>query len=179
MISTKGATLAVKAVFLLSFVLLFCQGMFAQAVPQAQAGRIEEVYLARDDGEGNAGEQVTEFGITDIPIYCVVLLDSNAATVVKMNFVAVRVSGVKPETKVVTAIYTTTAGQNRVNFTGRPDKRWTPGRYRVDILLDGKIARDVEFEIKNTLPNTTAVKFLQTPAAHKPKPKPTRPRRKN
>ncbi len=168
-----------KAVFLLSFVLVFCQGVSAQMAPQALAGGIEEVYLARDDGEGNAGEQVTEFGTTDIPIYCVVLLDSTDATVVKMNFVAVRVSGVKPETKVVTASYTTTDGQNRVNFSGRPDGRWTPGLYRVDILLNGKIARDLEFEIKAKLPNNTAVKFLQTPAAHKPKPNAPKPRGKN
>ena len=99
--------------------------------PPTSSTGIEEVYLAKDNGEGKAGEQVTEFTTTDIPIYCVVLLESNAKTVVKMNFVAVSVSGVKPETKVVTASYTTKDGQNRVNFSGRPDGKWTPGKYRV------------------------------------------------
>ena len=110
---------------------------------------VEEVYLAKDDGEGKAGDQVSAFSTTDIPIYCVVLLESSKATVVKMNFVAVSVSGVKADTKVVTASYTTKESQNRVNFTGRPDGKWTPGKYRVDIFLDGKLAKNLEFAIKS------------------------------
>lgn len=122
----------------------------AQGDTPAPVPVIEEVYLAKDDGVGKAGEHVTEFRTTDVPIYCVILLDSDLKTVVKMNFVAVAVAGVKPETKVVSASYTTTEGQNRVNFTGRPDGRWTPGRYRVDLFLNGKLTRHVEFEIKGT-----------------------------
>jgi len=151
----------------------------AGAIAQGDTARpssIEEVYLAKDDGEGKAGEQVTEFRTTDVPIYCVVLLESDAKRVVKMNFVAVSVSGVKPETKVVTASYTTREGQNRVNFTGRPEGKWTPGKYRVDLFLDGKIARNVEFEIKGSGAvggNTTAAKYLQPPS-ETPKPKPAK-----
>jgi hypothetical protein len=137
----------VKELLAALFLLTAAVAAHAQALP-APAPVIEEVYLARDDGYGKAGEQVTEFRTTDVPIYCVILLDSDLRTVVKMNFVAVAVAGVKPETKVVSASYTTAAGQNRVNFTGRPDGRWTPGRYRVDLFLNGKITRHVEFEIK-------------------------------
>lgn len=111
------------------------------------------MYLAKDDGKGKAGEQVGEFLTTDIPIHCVVLLDSMAKVTVKMNFVAVNVSGVKAETKVVTASYTTKAGQNRVFFTGRPDGRWTPGKYRVDLFIDGKAATNLAFEIKASAVN--------------------------
>ncbi len=110
---------------------------------------VEEAYLAKDDGKGKAGEQVGEFLTTDIPIHCVVLLDSMAKVTVKMNFVAVNVSGVKAETKVVTASYTTKAGQNRVYFTGRPDGRWTPGKYRVELFLNGKAASNIAFEIRS------------------------------
>lgn len=157
-----------KAFFLLTILLLFCHEVFAQAEPPVTASGVEEVYLARDDGEGRAGEQVTAFRTTDVPIYCVVLLESAAKSVVKMNFVAVSVSGVKPETKVVTASYTTKEGQNRVNFTGRPDGKWTPGKYRVDLFLDGKIVKNVEFEIKGG--GTTAAEYFQPPAASKSKP---------
>ena len=147
----------------------------AQSEP-AKTDGIEEVYLAKDDGNGKAGEQVTEFRTTDIPIYCVVLLDSNASTVVKMNFVAVNVTGVKPETKVVTASYTTKGGQNRVNFTGQPDGRWTPGKYRVDLFLDGKKTREVEFYIKTgggaVNAGAAATNFQNT---DRPKPKPQKP----
>lgn len=114
---------------------------------------IEEVYLARDDGNGKAGKPVAEFVTTDIPIHCVILLDSLTKVTVKMNFVAVTVAGVKAETKVVTASYTTKDGQNRVYFTGRPDGRWTPGKYRVDLFVDGKAATNLAFEIKASAVN--------------------------
>ena len=133
-----------RSVVLIVVVLLFCPLAFGQG---GIAG-VEELYLAKDDGSGKAGKQVTEFLTTDVPIFCVVLLDTVEKVTVKMNFVAVSVAGVKADTKVVTASYTTTQGQNRVNFTGRPDGRWTPGRYRVDIILDGKVAKNVEFNIK-------------------------------
>jgi hypothetical protein len=109
--------------------------------------------MAKDSGSGKAGDEVKEFTTTDIPIWCVVLLTGRAKTTVKMNFVAVKVTGVRPETKVVSTSYTTKEGQNRVSFSGSPENRWVPGRYRVDIFLDGKAARQLEFDIKTTSPN--------------------------
>ncbi len=98
-----------RAVFLFITLFLFCYAADGQtgAPVAAPPTGIEEVYLAKDDGDGKAGEQVTEFRTTDVPIYCVVLLESADTTVVKMNFVAVNVAGVRPETKVVTASYMT------------------------------------------------------------------------
>ena len=144
-------------------------GLAAQDPPPLDVPGIEEAYLAKDDGNGKAGEQVTEFRTTDVPIYCVILLGADAKAVVKMNFVAVSVPGVKPETKVVTSTYTTKEGQNRVNFIGRPEDRWTPGKYRVDLFLNGKIERIVEFHIKGSgvNSNNSAVKYLQSPESLK------------
>ncbi len=108
---------------------------------------IEDVYLARDDGNGQPGEVVTEFRSDDIPIHCVVLLSRAAVATVKMNFIAVRVAGVKPETKVVSSSYKTRAEQDRVNFTGKPYGKWNPGTYRMDLFLDDKPVRNVTFVI--------------------------------
>ena len=66
-----GDTL-VRSVVLIAVVLLFCQMAFGQG---STAG-VEELYLAKDDGSGKAGKQVTEFLTTDVPIFCVVLLDT-------------------------------------------------------------------------------------------------------
>ena len=120
-----------KALFLLLLFALFSLNSLAQDVTPP-AGGVEDVYLAKDDGEGKAGDVVTTFGISDIPIHCIVQLDTVKIATVKMNLVAVSVPGVKPETKVVTTSYTTKGNQNQVNFTGRPDKVWTPGKYRVE-----------------------------------------------
>ena len=135
-----------RSVFLILIGLFFSHAVWGQTAPHG----VEELYLARDDGSGKAGAQVSEFRTTDVPIFCVVMLDTTESLTVKMNFVAVDVAGVKADTKVVSASYTTTEGQNQVNFSGRPQGRWTPGRYRVDIILDGKVAKNIEFDIKRT-----------------------------
>lgn len=158
-----------KALIFIAYLAFLAIPTFAQSDAPA-APTVEEIYLARDNGEGKAGEQVSEFRTNDVPIYCVVLLDAVGKVTVKMNFVAVSVAGVKPETKVVTASYTTKDGQNRINFTGTPEGKWTPGKYRVDLFLDGKAAKNLEFEIKSSsgAVNSAVSGFQPTPP---PRPK--------
>ena len=71
-----------KALYTILICLLVVAASYAQSDPPVPPG-IEDVYLARDNGEGKAGEQVTEFRTTDVPIYCVVVLDSRTKAVVK------------------------------------------------------------------------------------------------
>ncbi|MEP6947557.1 MAG: hypothetical protein ABJA02_16680 [Acidobacteriota bacterium] len=120
------------------------------AVVSADAARsgIEQVYLAKDDGNGKAGEPVASFFTNDIPIYCVVVLSVPKPTTVKMNFVAVSVAGVRSETKVVSTSYITKEGQSRVNFTGTPYDTWSSGKYRVDIFIDGKLVTNLPFDMR-------------------------------
>lgn len=164
-----------RVIFALAIALFFSYSIIAQPAQKTTHYEVEDVYLAKDDGTGQAGEIVTEFRTTDVPIFCVVLLDTTDKVTVKMNFVAVNVTGVKADTKVVSASFTTIEGQNRVNFTGRPHDKWTPGKYRVDIFLDGKIARNVEFDIKKAGVNgPSGAKFFQPPARKSSPPKPSR-----
>ena len=170
MLRTSKLTTAHRVIFALAFLVLFVWPVSAQTGAGPVGNDVEDVYLAKDDGTGQAGEAVTEFRTTAVPIFCVVLLDTTAAVTVKMNFVAVNVAGVKADTKVVSTSFTTKDGQNRVNFTGRPYDKWTPGRYRVDIFLDGRIARNVEFDIKSaSAPSPNVAKYIQ------PSQKPKRP----
>jgi hypothetical protein len=148
-----------------------------------QVTGVEEVYLAKDDGKGQPGDVVSTFNPTDIPIHCIVRLDSVKIATVKMNLTAVKVPGVKPETKVVTVSFTTKPNQNQVNFTGRPDKVWTPGTYRVDVFIDGTLAKSHDFEIEKTASDKDptiadkAVNAFQPKGAPKPKPQPRKPRK--
>jgi len=112
---------------------------------------VAEIYLARDNGAGQAGEEATSFVTTDVPIYCVVQLDSSVPVTVRMNLVAVAVAGVKAQTRVVSSTYTTRNDENRVNFTGRPSGRWVPGRYRVDIFIGDKPVLSREFAVQQDL----------------------------
>ncbi len=109
------------------------------------------IYLAKDDGRGKAGEEATSFVTTDVPIYCVVKLESSTPVTVRMNLVAVAVAGVKPETQVVATTYTTKLNENRVNFTGRPSGPWVAGRYRVDIFVGGHPAVSREFAVQKPI----------------------------
>lgn len=122
---------------------------------------VEDIYLAKDNGSGKAGDPVSSFVITDIPIFCVVQLSSTKPVTVKMNFVAVSVPGVKPDSKVVTVSYATKDGENRVNFKGRPADTWSPGKYRVDIFLDGDLAKGLVFEIRSAESDVGKAAYFQ------------------
>jgi len=150
-----------KLFLLTAIFVVFQLAAYAQtATPSPVA--IEDVYLAKDDGSGQAATTPTSvFLPTDIPIYCIVQLDSTAPTTVRMNLVAESVPGVKADTKVVSTSYTTKDGQSRVNFYGRPDGKWAPGKYRADIFVDGKLAKNVAFEIQEPAKVTNASRSFQ------------------
>ncbi len=142
-----------KIVFISLLCCLFAFSAFAQTdekTPELQKVGVEEMFLAKDDGAGKMGNVAENFLTTDIPIYCVVMLDSTKPAIVRMSFVAVNVKGVKAETKVLSINYKTNGKQNRVNFTGKPEGNWTAGNYRIDIFIDDKLARGQAFEIKNS-----------------------------
>ena len=136
-----------------------------QALPEPAVGKVEDVYLARDNGEGKVGDIVEDFTTRDTRIHCVVMLTSFDPTLVKMLLVAVKVPGVKPESKVVTAAYTTKQGQDRVFFSGSPDGEWVTGTYRIDIFVADKKERSVTFEIKGSGVPAASTKFAPTKPA--------------
>ncbi len=159
----------------LAAILIFLSGIgLGQAVTAKGPIGVEDVYLAKDDGTGHAGDVVTSFQTGDVPIYCVVVLESQTVATVKMNFVAVSVPGVKSETRVVSSIYTTKVGEDRVNFTGRPRHAWTAGKYRVDVFVDGKLAKNVEFEIRGSAKVVPASGFVQSAPTRSKPPRRTR-----
>ncbi|HVF30485.1 MAG TPA: hypothetical protein VNA22_05920 [Pyrinomonadaceae bacterium] len=156
-------------IFLQIAVILACSvTLFAQA-PEASATKvgIAEIYLAKDDGSGKAGDEATSFVTTDVPIYCVVKLDSAAPVTVKMNLVAVSVPGVKAETRVVSTSYTLRENEDRVNFSGRPAKVWVAGKYRVDIFVGAGTAVSREFAVQKAAQANPASKPAGSKTADK------------
>ena len=140
-------------IFLTVFLCLFFGlNVFAQADSSENDEQIgvEEISLTRDDGNGKPGEASSVFMTTDVPIHCFVQLGSAKSVFVKMNFVAVKVGNLKAETKVVSVSYKTNGKHNIVNFTASPETLWAAGAYRIDILVDGKLAKSLEFEIKKS-----------------------------
>jgi hypothetical protein len=156
--------------------MFFTSGMALAQTPSGSAAiGIQEAYLAKDDGKGQAGSPAASFVVSDVPIYAVVQLDSAASATVKMNLVAADVPGVRAETRVVSTSYTTKNGEDRVNFSGRPAGKWTPGKYRADIFINGKLVKYLAFEIRTT-PAVVAGSGLFQPRS---KPRPARTPQKN
>lgn len=165
----------------LLFILIFFQAFLTTEIfGQSAQNRIiaapdviiEKIFLAKDD-QGKAGEESESFSTTDIPIHCVVYLKAEKPTIVKMNFIAVKVAGVRPETKVISTVYKTDGKQDQIYFTGRPDVFWTAGNYRIDIYVDGEAAGNKSFEIFKSAnepknPISPVVKNL-VPSKSKPK----------
>lgn len=155
--------------------IILCIGALAQPpkpVDVTPPAAVDDVYLARDDGEGKAGDVTSVFTPNDIPIHCIVVLTKPDPAAVRMSFVAVKVNGVKPESKIVSASYATSQGQDRVFFTGKPHGKWTAGSYRIDVFVNDKLEKSLDFEVKGgVLP--AASNFVPT------KPKPRKPVKKN
>ena len=141
-------------IFPRTFLLLtfLAAGIFAQAPEPSLDGPISEVYLAKADEEGTAGDEAKEFLITDSPIFCVVTLASLEPAEVRMDLIAVNVRGVKVGTRVVSTTYKTRPGENRVNFSGSPAGNWVAGLYRADIFVGGKRSASIEFPIRSATP---------------------------
>jgi hypothetical protein len=156
---------------LVVLILFAAGGAAAQNYLPEDTGPVSEVYLARADEDGFAGEAVEEFVVTDIPIFCVVRLVSMETTTVKMNLVAVNVPGIKKESHVVSTAYTTKDGENQVDFSGKPRGKWIAGTYRADIFVGDKKAASREFRIRAAAPAAAGSNFA-------PKPIPN-PRKKN
>lgn len=129
--------------------LFFGFNVFAQTDKFSETG-VKEISLARDDGSGNPGETAEKFTTTDIPIHCLIELNEARATIIKVVFVAAKAAGLKPETKIVTVGYTTKANESGANFNASPNGVWAVGSYRVDIFLDGKLAKSQAFEIEKS-----------------------------
>lgn len=170
-----------KAILILSFCLLFSLAAFGQppaATTQKASVGVEGITLMRDDGNGNADEETTIFGQSDVPIHCQIFLDSFIPATVKMNLVATDVKGLKAESKIITVSYKTNGKQNVVNFSGSPDDIWLAGKYRIDIFVDNKLAGNKEFEIqKTTTTGTGQNNFVQPQPKPKPKTAPRKPRK--
>ncbi|MGH9946442.1 MAG: hypothetical protein ACRD6X_04510 [Pyrinomonadaceae bacterium] len=132
---------------------------------------IAEVFLARANTEGRVGEPAEQFVVTDVPIFCVVRLHSAGVASIKMDLVAAKVPGVKPESKVVSVAYTTKENEDRVNFSGKPHDVWTAGTYRVDIFIGDKKVRIIEFEIRSSSTETANPSTNKPPARNRKNPK--------
>lgn len=117
------------------------------AAQGAQEIFVTDAELARDDGSGRAGQRVSGFRPKDNPLHCVVSLNKPRAGV-RVRFVWTAVdAGGERERVLADAEYVTRAGEARAYGAASLPREWPRGRYRVQVMLNGRVARTLDFNI--------------------------------
>ncbi|WP_298008136.1 MULTISPECIES: hypothetical protein [Anaerolinea] len=109
----------------------------------ASTAKIQEVWMSTDD----AGEQRTTVYAPDAVFYAQVdLRNAPDDTQLKAVWTAVDVEGADPNTVLAETEFTSGSGQVTFNLTN--DQLWPPGTYRVEIYLNGKLDKSVDFSVQ-------------------------------
>ncbi len=103
--------------------------------------------LARDDGSGRAGQRVSGFRAKDNPLHCVASLNKPREGV-RVRFVWTAVdAGGERERVLAAAEYVTRPGESRADGVASLPREWPRGRYRVQVILNGRVAKTVDFNV--------------------------------
>ena len=104
---------------------------------------IKDAKMARDYD----GNQSTTVFAPDETFYCIVeLANAPDDTTVKAAWTAVEAEGVEPNLFIDEAELTT--GSGTLHFELSNDNLWPTGKYKVDLYLNGKLERTIEFEVQ-------------------------------
>jgi hypothetical protein len=168
----RAVLMAGVVTLFVAFYSAYAQTITTNTVPDG--GKIVELYLAKDDGNGAEGERAENFELADIPIYCIVKLNAPGGTNVKMILLAATVPGIKAGSKIVTTSYTLKDREDQVTFYGQPTDKWLPGKYKVELFLDNKLERTLNFNIGDADAAIKAAASKRTPSPTKPVPATTK-----
>lgn len=132
----KNRVQILMAVLVLLLVTLACEF-------SASTAKIQEVWMSTDE----AGEQRTTTFAPDAVFYAQVdLRNAPDDTTLKAVWTAVEVEGAEPN--LVLAETDFTSGSGTVTFNLKNDQLWPAGKYRVEIYLNGKLDKTVDFEVQ-------------------------------
>lgn len=127
---------------------------------------ISDAQMARDP-EGNS--PTTTFAQDDVFYAVVTLANAPDDTTVKAVWTAVEAEGVDPNTVIDEAELTSGSGTLQFDLTN--DKLWPAGKYKVDLLLNGKQDRSLEFTVEGEA--AAAEPTPTPPPTDTPEPPPT------
>jgi hypothetical protein len=114
----------------------------------ASTANIKEAVLAKGYDNGEAVDPTTVFAPSDLTIHLVVKV-ANAPddTTVKAVWQIGQVEGYDPGIIDETTL-TLDSGQDSIDFTLANDQLWPVGKYKVDLYLDDKLDRTLEYEVQ-------------------------------
>ncbi|MGQ9786259.1 MAG: hypothetical protein ACUVSJ_07350 [Anaerolineae bacterium] len=93
-------------------------------------------------------QETTSFAQDQKTFYCIVqLANAPEDTKLKAVWTAVEVEGEQPNT-LIDQTETTAGEQNQFTFSLTNDRPWPIGKYKVDLYLNDKLDRTLEFEVR-------------------------------
>jgi hypothetical protein len=127
---------------------------------------ITQAILAKD----SAGNQPATTFAQDEAFYCIVeLANAPDDTLIKAVWTAVEADGVEPD--YIVGENELTSGDGTLYFDLTNDKLWPTGKYKLDLYLNDKLARTLEFQVEGS---ATAAQPTPTPEpTATPTPEPT------
>ena len=109
---------------------------------------IEDIHMAKDDGNGDPGEKTDSFAPSDRTIHCVTnLKTAKSGTQMKFSWWIVDADGTKNK-KIKDIDYTTGALENVVHGHLSLPQDWPAGKYKVQVYVNGDLDRTVFYSVK-------------------------------
>lgn len=110
---------------------------------------ISKAEMATGVKDNSAVGATTTFKPTDNPFYTAVSLSNpKSTTTVKAVLTAVQTADGTQNRQVSETEVTTSNSENFVSFKFSLPNPWPTGKYKVDLLLDGKAAQTLNFEVQ-------------------------------
>jgi len=130
-----------KFPMLLALTVLFLSALACEF--NASTANISDAWMSTDE---DGTERVTAFA-QDATFYAQVdLQNAPDDTALKAVWTAVEVQDTEPNFVINETEFTTGSGQ--VHFTLSNDNLWPTGKYKVDIYMDGQLAKTLEYEVR-------------------------------
>jgi len=134
---TKRTFSILLPVAVLALAALACSGTISTA----------NIKSARLSANERGSPETTVFKQDDFTVYCIVkLANAPSDTVVKAVWTAVDVEGVAPNTLIDQSELT--SGDAELTFTLTNDQLWPVGQYKVDLYLNDKLDRTLEYRVE-------------------------------
>lgn len=110
----------------------------------ATTANIKAAQLAKDEA---GTQQTTTFAPSDTTFYCNVdLANAPDDTTIKAVWTAVEVQGTDPNQVIDQSELK--AGSGTVNFKLSNNGAWPVGKYKVDLYLEDKLSKTIEFQVQ-------------------------------